>query len=154
MEKNNDTIIELLESQATELLSQMKVDHTLRASKEDDESYRVDIDTPDSGLLIGYHGEVINSLQLILGILVYRKTNAWTRFVVNIGDYRQKREEIIRSMTLEKAKEVESTGQEVALAYLSPLERRIVHMVLSDHPKVTSQSEGEGKDRRVILRLK
>jgi predicted RNA-binding protein Jag len=50
--------------------------------------------------------------------------------------------------------EVETTGDSVVLPYLSPLERRFVHMFLTDNEKVTSESNGEGRDRRVTIKLK
>lgn len=135
-----------------DLISHLKIDATLAVTKKDEDTYRIDLETKDTGLLIGYHGEVINSLQLLIGVFVYRKLGSWLRIIVDVGDYREKREEAIKKMALEKASEASSSRQLVILPYLSPLERRIVHLTLSDNPNVTSYSEGEGKDRRVIIK--
>ncbi|OGG14494.1 hypothetical protein A2773_05440 [Candidatus Gottesmanbacteria bacterium RIFCSPHIGHO2_01_FULL_39_10] len=141
----------VVENQTKELIAKMHVDAQVSVIAQD-ENYKVQIDTPDTGLLIGYHGEVINSLQLILGVLVYRELGEWVRIIVDVGDYRQKREETIKRLALDKAEEAVSTGQPVSLPYLSPLERRIVHLTLSENPRVTSESEGEGKDRHIVIK--
>jgi spoIIIJ-associated protein len=121
-------------------------------SKED--VYKVNIETEETGLLIGRHGETLNSLQLLLGIIIYQKTKQWARVVLDIGNYRKMREEGIKEMVTRITAEVEASGNPVTLPYLTPLERRIVHMTLSDNPKITSESQGEGKERRVIIRLR
>ena len=121
-------------------------------SKED--VYKVNIETEETGLLIGRHGETLNSMQLLLGIIIYQKTKQWARVVLDIGNYRKMREEGIKEMVTRITAEVEASGNPVTLPYLTPLERRIVHMTLSDNPKITSESQGEGKERRVIIRLR
>lgn len=150
-DKNKD-IEKIIETTLKELLSHLKIEASLSISKDSEQNYKVKLETVDSGLLIGYHGEVINSLQLILGVLVYREIGEWVRIIVDVGDYREKREETIKRLAEEKAEEAISTGQPVSLPYLSPLERRIVHLTLSANSQVTSESEGEGKDRHIIIK--
>lgn len=147
---NKKTSEKTIEEIAKELIKNLKVDATISVTKVED-NFKVQLDTPDTGLLIGYHGEVINSLQLLLGVIAYRKLGEWVRIMVDVGDYREKREEVIRKMALDKAEEVASKGESITLPYLSPLERRIVHMAISENQSVTSYSEGEGKERRVII---
>src|SRR3989338_10040785 len=139
----NKTPQEIIESEANELITKMGLDAQVTVVPSD-ENFIVKITTPDTGLLIGYHGEVINSLQLILCVLVYRKLKEWVRIIVDVGDYREKREETLKRLAQEKAEEALSTGQPVSLPYLSPLERRIVHMALAENSQVSSVSEGEG----------
>ena len=145
-----DTIITEL---AQELLKQLLIEGKVVVSQADD-SFLVDIETEESGLLIGYHGQTPNSFQLILGMMVYKRLGEWARLIVNVGDYRQKREETIKSLALRTASEVALTKQAKALPFLVPFERRIVHMTLADHPDVESASEGEGKDRKIIVKPK
>ena len=147
----NKTPQEIIESEANELITKMGLDAQVTVVPSD-ENFIVKITTPDTGLLIGYHGEVINSLQLILGVLVYRKLKEWVRIIVDVGDYREKREETLKRLAQEKAEEALSTGQPVSLPYLSPLERRIVHMALAENSQVSSVSEGEGKDRHIVIK--
>lgn len=147
---NKKTSEKTIEEITKELIKNLKVDATISVTKVED-NFKVQLDTPDTGLLIGYHGEVINSLQLLLGVIAYRKLGEWVRIMVDVGDYREKREEVIRKMALDKAEEVVVKGESITLPYLSPLERRIVHMAISENQSVTSYSEGEGKERRVII---
>lgn len=119
---------------------------------EDSNSFRVDIDTDETGLLIGHHGETINSLQLLLGVILYKKFKKWLRVILDVGDYRKKREESIKEMVNRIISEVETTGQPVWLPFLTPLERRTVHIMLEDHKTVTSESVGEGRERRITIK--
>jgi spoIIIJ-associated protein len=144
---------------AAELLDKLQVSATVEVSKETDDlpagqagHYKVNIETTETGLLIGYHGETLNSLQLLLGVILYKKLGKWVRVVLDVGDYRKAREENIKEMVNRITAEVEETSQPVVLPYLTPYERRIVHMMLSDNPKFASESEGEGKDRRIVIK--
>jgi len=146
----------------SELLSKLEVEAKVEvtqeaesAEKEDKaagEHYKINIETTESGLLIGRHGETINGLQLLIGVILYKKLGKWVRVVVDIGDYRKMREESIREMVNRIISEVEQTGQPVTLPYLSPLERRIVHLICSENEKVMSESSGDGRDRRVTVK--
>ncbi len=108
----------------------------------------------DTDILIGYHGETVAALQLILGILLYKQTNTWTRLIVNIGDYRQKRQETLEKMAQTTAQKVKFSGEPIALFDLNPFERRLIHTYLADHSDVVTESEGEGKNRHLIIKSK
>lgn len=123
-----------------------------RETEETGERFFIQIQTEETGLLIGRHGETINSIQLIIGVILFKKFGEWVHTVVDIGNYREAREKSIREMVERIAQEVEATMQPVVMPYLSPFERRIVHMMLSEHPKVMSLSEGEGRDRRITIK--
>lgn len=136
-----------------ELLSKLQVAAEIDVAKGEgaEDHFLVNIITSETGLLIGYHGETLNSLQLLLGIILYKKSGSWVRIILDIGDYRKAREESIKEMVERIVMEVETTGQPVTLPYLTPLERRIVHMMLSENDKVISQSDGSGRDRRLTI---
>lgn len=141
------------------LLSQLKIEGEVEVVKnKDDESsdnsFNVNIKTEETGLLIGHHGETLNSLQLILGVILYKKLGVWIRIVLDVGDYRKMREESIKEMVTRIIAEVEASSAPVVLPYMTPLERRIVHMMLTDNPKVISESTGVGRDRRVTIKLR
>ncbi|OGG02859.1 hypothetical protein A2W14_06445 [Candidatus Gottesmanbacteria bacterium RBG_16_37_8] len=145
------TVSELLEKLTVEAKVEVR-EETGEDKEEQVKHFRVNIETTESGLLIGHHGETINSLQLLVGVILYKKFKEWVRVIIDVGDYRKMREESIREMVNRIAAEVEQTGRPVELPYLSPLERRLVHMMLSEHEKVMSESQGEGKDRRVTIK--
>lgn len=141
------------------LLQKLKVDAGVTVTEEvgkkpeeETDHYKVNIETPETGLLIGYHGETLNGLQLLLGVILYRKLGKWVHVVLDVGEYRKMRESSIQEMVNRIVGEVEQTHQPVALPYLTPLERRIVHMMLASHESVVSESSGEGRDRRVTIK--
>lgn len=108
----------------------------------------------ETGILIGRHGEAISALQMILGLIVYRQTGTWQRLTVDIGDYRSKRTAILEKTAEETAKRVKFSHEPLALFNLSPFERRVVHLYLSKDKSVVTESQGEGKDRHLIVKLK
>jgi len=138
---------------AEELLKQLQVEAKVSV-EEKDEAFNVQIETEDTGILIGYHGETLSSFQLILALMIYKKIGQWTKIIVNVGDWRQRREEALQQMALSSAEKVVTTGEAVVLPDLSSFERRAIHMALADHPKVTTVSEGEGNERKLIIKPK
>lgn len=151
VEKKNN-IEKEIKTTLTNLLDKLNVKGNCTVVKEADNHYKVTIDTQETGLLIGRYGETLNSLQLLLGVILYKKLGNWVRVILDIGDYRKMREESIKGMVNRIVDEVEATNKPVILPYLTPLERRIVHLMLTNHPKVTSESTGEGRDRRVAIK--
>ncbi|MCL5095614.1 MAG: KH domain-containing protein [Patescibacteria group bacterium] len=145
--------LKIIKTEAQKLLEYLMVEATIEVSEKED-VYEVQIETEDTGILIGYHGETLTSLQLILSLILYKRLGSWLRLIVNVGDWRQKREEVLKQMALSAAERVIATDEAMVLPNLSSFERRIVHLILADHPKVTSSSEGEGVERKLIIKPK
>ncbi len=123
--------------------------------KEDKEGVtHVQLETKEPGVLIGYHGETLSSLQLLLGLMNYRQTNKWQRISVNVGDYQERRQESLERMALSAAQKVKFSGEEQALPPMTAAERRLIHLALADDSEVVTESEGEGRDRRVVIKPK
>lgn len=140
---------------AQELLKLLLLDVKVEVAEDkENNAINVDIETEEPGILIGYHGETLSSLQLMLGIMVSKKLNEWVRVVVNVGDYREKREEVLKGMALSAAQKAKFSQEPVTLPPLNGNERRIIHLALADNPDVTSESEGEGEERRVVVKPK
>lgn len=106
----------------------------------------------ETGILIGRHGDAISALQMILGLIVYRQTGVWQRLTVDIGDYRAKRTAVLETTAQETAKRVKFSHEPLALFNLNPYERRIVHLILSQDPGVVTESQGEGRNRHLIVK--
>jgi spoIIIJ-associated protein len=119
-----------------------------------DDYTQVKIITSESAALIGHHGENIASLQLIIRLIVYQKTGKWQKINLNVNDWQEKREEYLKNMASNFAQKVKFSGKEACLPLLSATERRIIHLYLADHPDVETVSEGEGSERRLIIRPK
>lgn len=114
-------------------------------------SLDVAVDETEAGILIGYHGETIASLQLLLGMMLYKQTGEWTKLVVNIGDYRQKRTDYLTALAEDTAVKVTESGEPLALYNLNPFERRLVHLALAERKDVITESQGEGKSRFLVV---
>lgn len=114
----------------------------------------VQIQTEEPGLLIGYHGRTLAGLQRIFSLMAYRQAGEWARLIVNVNDYREKRREALERMALSIAQRVKFSGEAQALPPMSSFERRIVHLILAEDSEVETDSEGEGSQRRVVVRPK
>src|SRR6266487_4595731 len=106
------------------------------------------------GLLIGRRGETLASLQLLVNLIVSHRTRHRMRIIVDAENYRERREENLRSLALRVAQQVRNYRRSIALEAMPPHERRIVHIALSDSKDISTESIGEGDARRVVISLK
>jgi spoIIIJ-associated protein len=105
-------------------------------------------------VLIGRRGDTLASLQLLVALIVAKQTGQRERVVVDAEGYRERREENLRSLAQRVAQQVRRSRTAVALEAMPPNERRIVHMALADDEDLTTESIGEGEQRRVVIALK
>lgn len=148
------TKLEIVKELSEELLKNLEIPAKLEVVEDQEKVISVQIEAGEPGVLIGYHGETLSSFQLILSLMVYRKTEEWTRILVNVGDYREKRQESLERLALSAAQKVKFSGTEYSLPPMSASERRIIHLALSSDPEVVTESEGEGYQRRVVVKPK
>ena len=106
------------------------------------------------GLLIGRRGETLAALQLLVSLIVGHRTKHRMRIIIDAENYRQRREENLRSLALRVAQQVRNYRRSIALEAMPPHERRIVHIALSDSKDISTASIGEGEARRVVISLK
>jgi spoIIIJ-associated protein len=106
------------------------------------------------GLLIGRRGETLAALQLLVNLIVSHRTKHRMRIIVDAENYRARREENLRSLALRVAQQVRNYRRSIALEAMPPHERRIVHIALSDSKDISTESIGEGDERRVVISLK
>ena len=115
----------------------------------------IDITGDDSGLLIGRRGETLRALQFLVNLVVNRNLPDETvRVFLDIERYRERRYNALHEMALKVADKVASTGRAVSLEAMPAAERRVVHMALADHPRVSTESSGIGESRKVTITLK
>lgn len=122
--------------------------------KEEEGAIMIQLTTDEPGILIGYHGQAIQAVQLLLALMGFRKLGEWTRVLVNVGDYREKREESLTNMAKSLAQKVKFSGTSQSLPPMSSAERRIIHLALAEETEVETISEGEGRDRHVVIKTK
>lgn len=152
-----DKLVKKCEKVTEELLSSMGVNVGFSVSEDkENDAILVDIESSEeTGLLIGTRGETVKALQSIIGIIVNKSEgDDWHRVLVNVADYREKQNDKITSLAEKTLERVRETGEEQPIYNLTPAERRIVHMKLSEDDSVETESVGEGNDRYLVVRPK
>jgi spoIIIJ-associated protein len=109
------------------------------------------IKSENGAVLIGKKGQTLNALQLIVNLIVSRDEKTRTKVVVDMENYRQRREKALVKIAKEVASEVKRKGEPYELEPMSPDERRIIHLALKDDKDVETTSKGEGSYRRVVV---
>jgi spoIIIJ-associated protein len=157
MEKTKELIDEILKR--LEVKADVEVE--IQDGGEDEESGEprkylwVKIKGDNLGELIGHHGQTLEAIQTILGLISSKESKEGEeryRVVVDINDYREKREEYLKSLALRALDQVRESGQDMELEPMKPYERRVVHMTLQSESDVTTESLGEGETRRVVIK--
>ena len=117
----------------------------------DGPSILLDIRGEDLGILIGRRGESLMALQYITRLIVSHKLKTWLNIILDVEQYRVRRERSLRQLALRMADRVAATRQPVPLEAMTPYERRVIHLTLHDHAQVTTKSIGEGENRKVVI---
>ena len=149
---------ELAKQVCEELLSLMNLDatvemqsHPLEETSPENRSIALEIKGEDLGILIGRRGETLAALQYVVRLIVARHQKAKIPIAIDVEGYKQRRYRVLRDLALRLAGKVKSSGQSITLEPMLPDERRVVHLALSVHPDVTTQSIGEGESRKVMI---
>lgn len=103
------------------------------------------------GILIGRRGDTLDALQFLLNLVINDKAYSKIKGIIDVENYRQKREETLIGLSHKLANKAKKTGQKVVLEPMNPQERRIIHMALQDDYRVTTYSEGEEPYRKVVI---
>ena len=129
----------------------VNVSRTLRSANAPDSGGPIiDLSGEDSGLLIGRRGQTLQALQFLVNLIV-RKQFEGVRVVLDVENYRQRRENQLKDMATKVAERVAQTNRSITLEPMPPADRRIIHTSLTDHPGVSTESTGEGEGRKVTI---
>lgn len=118
---------------------------------QEDKLFRVEILGGDLGRVIGREGRTLQSLEFIANVAMAKHFGPAYRVVLDAAGYRRRNEERIRRIAADAALQVEMSGQPIELPPMRPSERRLIHVMLKQHPKVTTTSVGEGEARHVVV---
>lgn len=156
MTEENKTVLPidtaLVKQTLSDLFAKLEIAGTCDVTLSEAGAIDVILDTPDSGLVIGYHGEVLESLQLISSLVVSKQIGQFVRVSIEVGDYKKNRSEYLERLAQQTKEKVLAEQQEYSLPQLKSWERRIVHMLLQNDDAVVSESVGEGKDRVLVIK--
>lgn len=117
----------------------------------DDQRIVFDLDTSKKGLLIGRHGKTLNALQYLAQVYVHRIAKNKLSIVVNVGNYRQKRQDILQKLAERTAEKVDRTGRPVFLEPMPAFERKQIHSALSQKRYIATHSEGDEPYRYLVV---
>lgn len=121
---------------------------------ETEESIDVVVSSVDPGLIIGHHGDTLDSLQLVLSLMLAKSSGEYKRVSLEVGDYKKNRSDYLKNLATQTKERVLSEQREIFLPNLKPWERREVHLSLQDDDQVISESVGEGKERTLVVKPK
>ena len=128
------------------------VTRTLRSAQDPETGGPViDLAGEDSGLLIGRRGQTLQALQFLVTLIVRKQLGEDVRVVLDVENYRQRRETSLRDMAAKVASRVEQTNRSITLEPMPPADRRIIHTSLAEHAGVRTESAGEGDNRKVTI---
>lgn len=123
-------------------------------TKYEDKVLRVNITGEKAGIIIGYRGETLEALQLLVSTFVNRKKENYVRILIDVEGYRKKRVKVLEELAAKVAQTVVSKRRSITLEPMVPFERRVIHTTLQNHPKVKTESIGEEPYRKVVISLK
>lgn len=136
------------------ILDNMKVQAEIRIREEKD-VINIDLTGPKMGIIIGYRGETLDSLQYLASLVVNKDHDIpYKKVVLDVENYRKKREETLIRVAEKTAYKVRKTRRPYKLEPMNPYERRIIHSALQDNKYVYTFSEGDEPHRRIVVDIK
>ena len=133
------------------LLETGELDARATQESQERETVTLAVSGPDAALLVGQHGQTLDALQHLLMLMTNKGQGPRLRLTVDADGYRARRAKKLTEFAHELAAEVGKMGQEACTDSLNPMERRIIHTALADHPDVETYSEGDEPNRYVVI---
>ena len=135
----------------TDVLHGMGADGFTCSVEEKDNSCVISLEGENLGFIIGRRGETLDALQYLAGLVANRAENAYHRVTLDIGNYREKREQALVGLARRLGNQTARTGRRHSLEPMNPYERRIIHTTVQEIEGVISWSVGTEPNRRVVI---
>ena len=142
---------EKIEQFLTGLLEHMNSDAVPHCTKENDNTYNVDLVGADLGYLIGRRGDTLDALQHLANYSINRNVEGHIRINVDAEEYRAKREDSLRRYAHKKAQQVLKAHRRTTLEPMNAYERHVIHAALQETDRITTYSVGSEPNRRVVI---
>ena len=148
-----DEVKKTVEEFLTDFLSKMPTKGLSHTVEIEENNLKIDISGEDTGYLIGYRGEVLNSIQNVITNIANKGNKDKVKVMLNIGGYREKREKDLENLAVKIAASVVKTGKSITLEPMTAYERKIIHTKLQENAKVKTYSIGEEPYRKLVVAL-
>jgi len=136
------------------ILTSMGISDEISVLQDEDNNLNVKLSAENIGIVIGRRGETLDALQYLLGLVVNKYSDDFMRVTLDVGNYREKREETLEKLAKRLADKVSKTRKNMTLEPMNPYERRIIHATLQDYQSVETYSIGEEPNRKVVIKYK
>lgn len=148
--------LELAKKNLTTFLDEFvsKVSNMNYEISSDEEYIYINMDGEEAGTFIGYRGEILNAMQVILSSVANKHLETKAHVILNIANYREKRQKALEELADKLSKSVIRTGKQVTLEPMSAYERKVIHNRLQSSDKVKTYSIGEEPYRKVVISKK
>lgn len=146
-------VSEYLKSYLNELLNNMNIEANYEV-KVREGRINIKMFSSKNSILIGKNGQTLKALTNILKQVVYKDLEVYPYILLDVEDYKEKQEKRLERLAKSIAREVRTTGAEIAMDNMNSYERRIVHNVLSKYEDLDTSSEGEEPNRHIVVKLK
>lgn len=146
-----DDVITFMKEYLKNLIENMGLTANLEVKKRED-NVTFTIFSDNNSILIGKNGRTLDSITTIVKQVVYKELGKYFNFTIDIGEYKKERENRLERLAKKVAREVAYSKVEAKLDPMNSYERRIIHTVLADNKKVTTESEGEEPNRCVVIK--
>lgn len=152
--KSMDEIVEEIDNFVKSFISKLPTNDLKYIIEKDGNLIKVDINDEKASYLIGYRGETLNSLQSILSNIASSDKQEKVRVLLNISNYREKREQDLKSLANKISESVIKTRKSITLEPMVAFDRKVIHTALQDSDKVKTYSIGKEPYRKVVVSLK
>ena len=146
-----EDIVEESKAFLKELLEKMGLKVSFESKIREEQLY-IKMFSDNNAILIGKNGQTLKALQVILKQVISNKIDITPYIILDVENYKDKKNKNIEYLAKKVAKEVSKTGVEVKLENMNSFERRIVHTILKDFKDITTISEGEEPNRHVVIK--
>ena len=148
-----DDVIEYIKEYIKELIHNIGLTCNLEVKKREN-GINITVISDNNSILIGKNGRTLESITLVIKQMIHNEIGEYFPFVLDIGEYKVAREQKLESLAKRTAREVASSKIPAKLDPMNSYERRIIHSILAEHKKVTTESEGEEPNRYVVIKPK
>lgn len=143
--------IKAIEKVVEEMIQELEINGSFIVES-NEEIVDIKMETLDTGIVIGYHGEILESLQLVLSLAIAKKLGRFVRISVEVDGYKKNRTDYLEKLAIQVKEKALAENKEQVLMSLKSWERRIIHVFLQNDEEVTSESSGEGRERVLLIK--